>query len=126
MPETYYAYWNEIEFFSENSCTNGHELEFLWDAWCDDFENLMKRINPENKPWFAKVKNFGWRKQDGEKTFVATNAKDFLRKILPETECSFYVYDKKDHIAINNFHHDSPTGSEWYYITPDLEAIKNV
>jgi len=50
--------------------------------------------------------------------FAADNGQDFLRAILPDCSCAFYVYRNGEGFAINNYHHDSPVGKEWYYILP--------
>ena len=50
----------------------------------------------------------------------ADDGADFLRQVLPKkTECNFYVYPHGEvGLAINNYHHDSCTGREWYYAAP--------
>lgn len=54
----------------------------------------------------------------------ADNGKSFLSHILPNTECMFRVFiDDDKTIRIQNFHHDSPTGNEWYTITIDKDAL---
>jgi len=90
-------------------------------AW-DDLEcyltELMKR---GDGAWYAEVNDFGWRSLDGQCYFSAENGKDFLRAILPDTDCTFYIHDYYDGkgFAIQNYHHDSPVGKEWYYVLPD-------
>ena len=69
--------------------------------------------------WKVEVSNFGWRNQDGQKILRAENGLELLRGILPDTECTFRIYhDGRTGLKIQNFHHDSPTGNEWYYIYP--------
>jgi hypothetical protein len=84
----------------------------------------MKSKNPGGK-WHAEVKNFGWRKQSGYSDFTATDGSTFLGKILPNTDCDFTIYEYgTDGIALNNMHHDSPTGDEWYYIVPAKDEVE--
>lgn len=100
-------------------------LSDCWDDFLTDLDNLISEINPNGK-WAGKVKNFGWRSLSGYKEFDADNGKDFLRQILPDTDCTFNIFKfKRKGFAIQNFHHDSPTGKEWYYIVP-LHLKKNL
>lgn len=68
--------------------------------------------------WKATVNGFGWRGLNGEKYISADNAKTLLSEVLPDTDCTFHIYNFRNGIAIQNYHHDSPTGNEWYYIVP--------
>jgi hypothetical protein len=93
-----------------------------WDYLLEALTDLMQRINPAGD-WSAEVKQFGWREQSGTKSFHADDGKQFLREILPDTECSFKIFVEgegdKQVISINNPHHDVPIwGKEWYYIRP--------
>lgn len=94
------------------------EDDFAWEDLLTELQTLLNEKNPEGY-WFAKVVNFGWRNMNGHQEFQTTDARTFLRKILPDTDCHFNIFDyKKNGLAIQNYHHDSPTGKEWYYITP--------
>jgi len=65
--------------------------------------------------------NFGWREIGGHKLMSTDDGTDFLLQILPDTDCTFYIYAYGDDgLKINNFHHDSPTGREWYYALPAI------
>jgi hypothetical protein len=72
--------------------------------------------------WYAEVSNFGWRGQSGSAWIDAEGANDLLYKILPKTENHFNIYKYtlygRKGFAIQNFHHDSPMGKEWYYVIP--------
>jgi len=48
----------------------------------------------------------------------ASNGQELLEKILPKTECTFKVFKVGNRIMIQNWHHDAPTGNEWYTIRP--------
>lgn len=90
-----------------------------WDYLTMSLQEKLDEYNPEDAPWLARVENFGWRNLDGQKVFRAENAEAFLRGILPDTECTFNIYvdDETKTIEIQNWHHDSPMGNEWYTIT---------
>ena len=91
--------------------------DYEWDDLCRELEHYMDKFNPSGL-WYARVKNFGWMKREGHKRFQATKGIELLRQILPDTDCSFRIYKyRKNGFAINNSHHDSPCGAEWYYIT---------
>jgi hypothetical protein len=128
----------EIEFRMEEAKENGYTKteeqirNEIWqnsDYWDDQWEYMTEYLtekmqlktkglkNPEY--WHAEVSNFGWRSQSGESNFKAENGKELLQKILPKTDCHFRIYDDgKRGFKIQNYHHDSPTGNEWYHIRP--------
>lgn len=88
-----------------------------WDEFCDELTNLIAKN--QHGGWFAEVKNFGWQKLNGHKSFNAMNGKKFLSEILPaRCECYFKIYRYGNGFAINNAHHDSPMWDEWYYVVP--------
>jgi len=80
-----------------------------------ELDTLLAKVNPEGY-WYAEVKNFGWNNRDGHRYLKATDARTFLRGILPNCDCHFKIYGYPKGLAIQNWHHDSPTGNEWYYI----------
>ena len=92
--------------------------------------------------WHVKVSNFGWQSLHGEKGFFADKGSEFLQEILPKTDCHFKIF-RDDHpgssddwadgvgrptkgLKIQNFHHDSPVGNEWYYLIDVGEVEKCV
>ena len=85
-------------------------------------------INRGLGDWYCEVSNFGWRNQNGNETFSIRTHKEsdlsvgqqFLRAILPNTDCTFYIYDDCTGfgLKIDNAHHDAPTGGEWYHCAP--------
>jgi len=94
------------------------DLETEWDLLTENLDETLKKKNP-GMCWHAEVKNFGWRGLEGEKTFCVGTASEFLGEILPKTECTFNIFEYGDDgIAIQNYHHDAPTGKEWYYVLP--------
>lgn len=92
-----------------------------WDMMLDDVQYILNKKNPNGTYWKATVKGFGWRNLDGYKYFKAKDAETFLQELLPETDCTFYIYNNGKGLKVHNFHHDSPTG-EWYYIRPVAES----
>jgi len=89
-----------------------------WEGLCDYLTELMGQRGMTTHLLRCTVENFGWRHLDGEKVFWAETGSDLLQKILPETDCTFYIYGDEDGLRIQNFHHDSPMGKEIYLVVP--------
>lgn len=101
--------------------------EFQWqeEMLCEDLTSAMEACDTDYWDWVCWVTNFGWQSGDAfMPSFDCDNGKDLLQRILPKTECSFKIYTADiggiKSLAINNFHHDAPTGKEWYYVMPDV------
>ena len=92
------------------------ELEFKMSVE-EPLTELLRRKNRDGY-WVGEVKNFGWRSQSGAGFFRLDSAKDIFQKVLPQTDCHFRVFNYGKGIAIQNYHHDSPVGNEWYYLVP--------
>jgi len=96
--------------------------EFDW--FCDSLTEMMKRVAHRFHfgYWYCEVSNFGWRSQEGHKYFKADTGRELLQAILPRAHCTYKIFRPKDRrtplIKIQNFHHDSPVGKEWYNIWP--------
>ena len=134
--------WDESEIFdsrvkdlmqeslSEDEARNrmykdadGYEIE--WEDMCNYLSEVMAEKN-KSVYWKADVNGFGWRHLNGHKFFKAEKGVDLLRAILPNTDCTFYIYKHgRNGLKINNFHHDSPTGAEWYYVLPATQKEIN-
>ena len=91
-----------------------------WDSLIEFLSETINRKNP-NGYWKIIMNNFGWRNMDGYKYLHAEKGEDLLRGILPDCDCTFRVFNFGKGLAIQNFHHDSPTGNEWYYLMPASE-----
>ena len=104
----------EIE---EDIYTDQDYWQMSWEDTMDALTDILKQKNRTGY-WKARVRNFGWRSLDGTKSFQAESGSDFLREILPQTDCHFNVFNYGRGLAVQNFHHDSPVGNEWYYILP--------
>lgn len=84
----------------------------------DVIDTLTTWINSKNTNNFkATVSNFGWQHQSGYTEFQAVTGQELLQKVLPATDCTFYVYKWYNGLKIVNYHHDAPTG-ETYIIKP--------
>lgn len=99
--------------------------ESAWEFLLDNLQELLEAINPgKTKKWIGVVENFGWMKQSGRSEFTADDAEEFLNKILPRTENTYKIFvetrpEGTYYIKIQNWHHDSPAGDEFYSIFPD-------
>ncbi|MEK6921891.1 MAG: hypothetical protein AABX82_08430 [Nanoarchaeota archaeon] len=91
-----------------------------WESLIEFLNETMDKKNTIGY-WKVIVNNFGWRNLDGYKCLHAENGKDLIRGILPDCDCTFRIFNYGKGLAIQNFHHDSPTGNEWYYLMPISE-----
>ena len=92
-------------------------IDFNFEELIEALTEEMNKLNTKNYYWCASVSNFGWRGLDGEaKPFKAETGKELLSHILPNCDCTFKIFKEGKGFAIQNFHHDSPTGNEWYHI----------
>ena len=93
------------------------------DEWEYLIEYLTEIIQKKNSDgyWKVEVENFGWRNLNGHKYLNAISGQELLSKILPKTDCTFYIFNFGKGLAIQNYHHDSPIGNEWYYLKPISE-----
>jgi hypothetical protein len=95
---------------------------FAWEDLKEYLTEVMSNLNKRNyykHKWKVNVNNFGWRNLDGFKEVNAERGEELLREVLPNCDCTFRIFkDGKNGIKIQNFHHDSPMGNEWYYIKP--------
>jgi hypothetical protein len=99
-----------------------------WDWMTELLSEVMGQVSSRfvNKGyWLCEGSNLGWRGRSGYKVVEAYNGADLLRKVLPDTHNTFYVFRPDDRrtpeLTINNFHHDtrfSGMGGEWYTLTP--------
>jgi len=99
---------------------SGEDGPALWTLFLESFQDHIDGMMPQDCRWLATVKDFGWRKSNGQKEFIAEHAEEMLRQILPKTECHFKIWIDMagQQIRLQNFHHDSATGDEIYMIRP--------
>ena len=103
--------WDEVEVCGD------FDWKSEWKSMIDQLTDIIKRKTPIGY-WRVEVHNFGWRNLNGKTYIEAKDGRKLLEKVLPRAECTFKVYNYGRGIAIQNWHHDSPTGNEWYFIVP--------
>ena len=101
------------------ACADPDPFTFEWEGLIDALTAVIAEMNPAGD-WRAWVHDFGWRRLCGESFFFARDGQTFLRELLPRTACLFnlYVDPSPPAIRLQNFHHDSPYGDEWYRVMP--------
>lgn len=98
------------------ACADSDLFSFAWEALTERLSEILRTLNPTGY-WHAEVRYFGWRCLSGTKDFIADDGGRFLDNLLPNTECTFKVFVTDDQtIRLQNFHHDAPTGNEWYSV----------
>ena len=110
-----------IEWMQEDDDPDISQMN--WDSEMEYLTELMHSItkrNNYNNFWNVEGIGMGWRSRSGTAQIRASTGVELLQKILPNTDCHFRIYiDKVRHeIRIQNYHHDSPVGNEWYTIKP--------
>jgi hypothetical protein len=108
---------DEIRTEIENNCDI---INHAYDDFLYFFQELINKIASkytEEFYWVAEVQGFGWRGQSGGlDVFYETDARKLLGKILPNCDCTYKIFMNRTGFELQNFHHDSPTGNEWYTI----------
>jgi hypothetical protein len=105
------------------ACEDSDLVTLEWDFMLAELTEKMLEINAQGH-WQGEVVNFGWNNRQGFTEFVADNGCDFLANVLPKTDCTFRIYIENGcRFKIQNFHHDSPTGNEWYTLNPLTPAL---
>jgi hypothetical protein len=100
------------------------DLYWEWICMAEELQNKMEELDDKGEMiWGARVENFGWRKLNGLSGPINLRKEDapgleLLKRVLPRTDCRFTIYTDGKALYLNNFHHDSPTGREWYAIVP--------
>jgi hypothetical protein len=114
----------------------------FWDSVYEAVGSLVRerdeaayKLNRNLRSWYCEVSGFGWRQQSGYKVFDVEGGDapdhaigtEFLREILPNTDCTYWVFDDLDGagLKIENAHHDAPTGGEWYHCVPLAWMLMN-
>lgn len=104
-----------------NGCDETDELiDDEYEMFCESIESFENR----NKSgyWKVEVENFGWNKRSGYMYVNAESMVELINRSLPDTENTFNVFHYKNGYAIQNYHHDSCTGKEFYYMVPCSES----
>jgi hypothetical protein len=116
---------------NENDIWHMAEAELIdwdWEYECmtDNLTDIMQTVSKRyvaGDIWKVSGESMGWRGREGFKYAKAENGLELLREILPETDCTFFIYIEKGKrgIKIYNYHHDTrfnSRGYELYYIHP--------
>ena len=111
----------------EQASQDSDFVNLEWSHLVESLTTKLTELNPDGY-WHCDVENFGWRSLSGSTEFETNDGQVFLYSFLPDTDCTFNVYIDEERaipvIKIQNFHHDSPTGKEWYTIVAkDADAI---
>jgi len=104
---------HQAEYLREE---NHHDLlSFEWEYVCDSLTEWLEEISKGNG-FHVEGRKLGWMNRDGYLELGDCDGREFLAKVLPNTECTFKIEKHADRLEIKNSHHDSPTG-EFYTIT---------
>jgi len=103
------------EYIQNDVYENSDILNFYWEDVEQYLTEILEKKNPDGY-WKIDVENFGWRNLDGTAYLRLEKGVDIVHKVLPRCPCSFKVYNYGKGLAIQNWHHDSPTGNEWYFL----------
>ena len=112
----------DIEDLESKIYADSFFFEGEWDYITEDLSMLMRDKPKYTSYWKADVTSFGWRGLSGQSYFRADNGQELLSAVLPNTQNHFMIYNYRTGFAINNSHHDSPMGTEWYKIVPIAES----
>jgi hypothetical protein len=100
----------------------GSDCECEYDEDTIQLGIILRKKSPKGY-WYVRVENFGWNKRSGFAYVEQLTGKGWLRKVLPDTECRFTIYDYGKGLMVQNFHHDSCTGEEKYYCVPITKRV---
>jgi len=129
--EIKYRQENKSEAYPDNPIITDNEIEqdifndpdFInreYEDFIEYFQTLIDKVANKYKEtyyWTAEVTGFGWRDQSGEiDVFYEVDARKILEKILPNCECVYKIFMNRTGFKLQNFHHDSPVGNEWYEV----------
>lgn len=97
-------------------------------CWNDFKELLSEHLNKIDKHkknyFFVSGEKLGWLNRSGEKVIFAKTGGELLEGILPKTDVTLQVYISKTQIKIICYHHDSPTGENYYIRCLNKKELK--
>lgn len=96
---------------------DGYECEHTLSDILLEVSGIMHKKN-KGSYWYVRMENFGWQRKNGFQYVEANIGKHLMSKILPNTQCSWNIFNYGKGIVIQNFHHDSNSGDEKYYCMP--------
>lgn len=104
--------------YDEDALDNDMRDDYWYDKKDELTELFAKKFARSDYKIYAEGKCMGWRCLEGYAIKTLKNGEDLVFNILPKTQCTFMVFNYGRGIAVQVWHHDSPTGKEWYYIMP--------
>lgn len=97
----------------DSSELDADDVEMSWVYVMDELGHFLMKWNP-NGEFYATGSGLGWMKRSGTKHFMIDmdgEAEDigneFLRELLPRTECTWDMKVVGNKLIINNSHHDA-------------------
>ncbi|KKN55662.1 hypothetical protein LCGC14_0579640 [marine sediment metagenome] len=107
----------------EDKIREGVSQDFGWWEFEREYLNehlteILKEKGKEGCAWSISVEGFGWRNSSGKGCAILEDAADFYEKVLPNCQCTWKMYATDEGLKVRNWHHDSPMGNEYYYLTP--------
>jgi len=98
-------------------------LQFAWQDLITELDSELKKRSPSGV-WYVKGRNMGWQHREGDKSFKADSAEEWLKAILPNTDTSFDIYELPNNgLKMVVFHHDAPTGETYEAYPKEACAI---
>lgn len=107
--------WLQWGFGGYGESDDEVEQDDDWESLLAELGAWMTKANPDGV-WIAEVENFGWRSQSGKADFRAFKGDELLQHVLPKTDNHFKIFKRGKTLRIQNYHHDSPMGKEWYTV----------
>ena len=105
--------------YDESNADDATDLDIYWEDLKYELTELFaKKFARSDYKVYVEGKCMGWRCQNGSTICNLKKGENLVFNILPKTQCTFEVFNYGRGIAIQNWHHDSCTGHEWYYILP--------
>lgn len=118
QPDHLIAAYDQCDAYDDN-----HEYDEdlddinLQDALYEISTYINDKGNPE-KTFKISVEGFGYRNTSNQGMVIFEDGEELLQKVLPNTQCTWKVYQDGERLVVRNWHHDSPMGNEYYYIEP--------
>ena len=111
-------------------------FEQAFDDLCEDLTEEIRRLTHSQTapghidvPMYFRLEmnNFGWRELNGHKYVRVMSGRELIAAILPNCECTYRFFKVKHggKLVMQNSHHDSPVGREFYIILPISERTYN-
>lgn len=97
-------------------CDYSDDCEHVSDVLLEVSDIIRKKS--DTGYWYVRVENFGWDKRSGYSYIESLIGRGFMNAVLPDTPCTWKIFNYGKGIMIQNWHHDSNTGDEKYYCVP--------